>query len=150
MTFGNMGSLPSIGKLFRKTESGRKVVGVPVPGGIDDRLEIVPGRPADHPFRQSIVSNQSRRVTLAAWPVYDLEVSTCDAPNGLEQFFHRRSVAGSEVQSVARTLVQEMLKRAGMRVGEIENVNEIANARSVARIVISAQNLKMRSAIGMA
>src|SRR5436853_196992 len=39
-----------------------------------------------------------------------------------------------------------MLDRAGVCVGQIDHVNEVANTGSVARVVVSAQDLKMGSA----
>ena len=108
-------------------ELRREIIGVPVPGGIDDGSEIMAGGPPDRPLGQIVIGDQRRCVTFAAWPVFDVEVSADDVPNGLEQFFHRCSMPGSEVQGVARTLVQEMFNGSGMRVGKIENMDEIAN-----------------------
>jgi hypothetical protein len=55
-------------------------------------------------------------------------------------------MAGSKIQGVARSVVQEMLDRAGMCIGKIENVHEVAHAGSVTRVIVGAQNLKMRPA----
>src|SRR5712675_184516 len=52
-------------------------------------------------------------------------------------------MSGPEIQRVAGAIIQEMLDRAGVRIGEIENVNEVAHARSVTRVVVGAENLKM-------
>ena len=43
--------------------------------------------------------------------------------NCLKQFLHSCPMAGSEIQSVARAVIQEVLDGAGMRIGKIENVD---------------------------
>ena len=116
---------------------------MPVPGGSDDRLQIMLGGPADRTLCQGIVSDQNGRVAFAPWPVFDIEISAYDMLNSLKQFLHGCPMPSPEIQGMARAVIQEMLDRAGMRIGEIENVNEVAHARSVARIVVGAENLKM-------
>ena len=44
----------------------------------------------------------------------------------------------SRIQGMAGAVIQEMLDCAGMRISKIENVNEVAHAGSVARIVVGA------------
>ena len=101
------------------------------------------GRPADRTLCQGIVSDQNWRVAFAPWPVFDIEISAYDMLNSLKQLLHGCAMSGPEIQRVARAVIQEMLDRAGMRIGEIENVNEVAHARSVAGVVVGAENLKM-------
>src|SRR4030088_207247 len=98
----------------------------------------MPGRPADGLPCQSIIGDQGWRVAFATRPVLDIKISTDDMPNGLKQFLHRYAMAGSEIQGVAGTVVQEMLDRAGMRIGKIENVDEITHAVSVTRGIARA------------
>jgi hypothetical protein len=62
--------------------------------------------------------------------------------NGLKQFLHSCPMAGSEIQSVARAVIQEVLDGPGMGIGKIENVDEVAHAGSITRVVVRAQNLK--------
>ena len=104
------------------------------------------GRPTDRLPRQSIVGDQGRRITIATWPVFDINTSTYDMLNGVEQFLHGCAMTRSKVQGVARAVIQEMLDRAGMRISKIENVDEVAYAGSITRIIVRAQNLKMWSA----
>src|SRR5258705_11105909 len=104
------------------------------------------GRPADRALCQGIVSDQNRRVAFAPWPVFDIEISAHDLLNSRKQFLYGCPMSGPEIQRVASAVIQEMLYRAGMRIGEIENVNEVAHARSITRVVVGAQNLKMRPA----
>ena len=104
------------------------------------------GRPTDRAPRQSAVGDQGRRVAFTTRPILNIEVSACDMPNGLKQFLHGCTMARSEVQGMAHAVIQEMLDRAGMGIGKIENVDEVAHAGSIARVIVRAQNLKMRSA----
>src|SRR5258706_16066526 len=66
--------------------------------------------------------------------------------NGLKQFLHGCPMAGSEIQGVAYSVFQEMLDRASMCIGKIENVDEVAHAGSITRVIVRAQNFKMRPA----
>jgi hypothetical protein len=75
----------------------RKKARVPVPGRTNDRLEVMPGRPADCPPRQSTVGDQRRRVAVATRPVSNFEISTYDSLNGLKQFLHGCPIAGSKI-----------------------------------------------------
>src|SRR5882672_3532236 len=106
----------------------------------------MPGGPADRMLCQGIVSDQNRRVACAPWPVFDIEISAYDLLNGLKQFLHGCPMSGAEIQGVAGAVTQEMFDCAGMRIGEIENVDEVAHAGSITRVIVSAQNLKMRPA----
>jgi len=74
------------------------------------------------------------------WPVFNIKISTYDMLNGLEQFLHGCPMAGSEIQGVARASIQEMLDLVGMRIGKIENVDKVAHAGSITRIIVRAQN----------
>src|SRR5712664_50705 len=123
-----------------------QVIRVPVQGRIDDRLEIMSGSPADCPPRQRIIGDQGRRVAFAAWPVFDFKISTHDVLNGRKQFLHGCAMAGAKIEGVAAAVIQEMLDRTGMRIGKVENVNEIAHARPIPGVIVRAQNLKMRTA----
>ena len=96
------------------------------------------GGPTDCLLRESVGSDQGWRVALAAWPVFDVEISTDDMLNGLKQFLHGSSMTGSEIQSVAGSVVQEMHDRAGMCIGKIENVDEVTHAGPVTRVVVGA------------
>src|SRR5260370_34098506 len=107
-------------------------------GRINDRAKIVSWGPANNPFGESIVSNERRGVAFATWPVLDIEAFTHDASDGLEQFLYRCSVTGAKIESVTCPVVQQVLDCAGVCVGEIEHVNEIANTGSVARVVVRA------------
>src|ERR1700682_1314306 len=103
----------------------------------------MPGQPTDRLPRQSIIGDQGWRVAFATRPGFNIKISPDALLNGRKQFLHGCAMAGSEIQGVARTVVQEMLDRAGVRIGEIENVDEVAHAGSVPRVIIRAQNLKM-------
>jgi hypothetical protein len=52
------------------------------------------------------------------------KASTNQILNGFEQFLHACPKAGSEIQRVARAVAQEMLDRAGMRVGKFDDVTK--------------------------
>ena len=119
---------------------------MPVPGRTNNRLQVMLGRPANRSLSQRVVSDQGWRVAFAAWPVLNAKASTNHILNGLEQLLHACPVAGSEIQRLARAVAQEVLDRAGMRVGKIEDVDEVAHARSITGVVVCAQDLKMWSA----
>jgi len=77
------------------------------------------GGPTDCLLRESVGSDQGWRVALAAWPVFDVEISTDDMLNGLKQFLHGSSMTGSEIKGVTGPAIQQVRDRAGMRIGEI-------------------------------
>ena len=66
--------------------------------------------------------------------------------DGIEHFLHSGAVSGPKVQGMARTVFQEMLDRTRVRVGKVEYMDEIANAGAIARIIVGAENLKLRAA----
>jgi hypothetical protein len=66
-----------------------------------------------------------------------------DKLDGLKQFPHSCPMAGSEIQSLARAVIQEVLDGAGMRIGKIENMDEVAHAGSITRVIVRVQNLKI-------
>lgn len=123
--------------------SGRKMLRVPVPGGLDDRLQIMARRPADRPIGERVVGHKRRRIACATWPVFDLEISADDAPKCFKQFLHGRPVAGAEIEGVALPAVEQMFDRARMRVRKIEHMNEIPHAGPVARIIVRAKHLEV-------
>ncbi len=108
---------------------------VPVPRRTDDRLEIMPRGPTDRPPDQRVVGDQGRGVAFAAWSIFDGKILAYDTLDGRKQFLDGCSVAGSEIQGVAAAVIQEMLDRARMRIGKVENVNEVAHAGPIARVV---------------
>ena len=101
------------------------------------------GRPANRSLRKRVISDQRWRVAFAAWPVLNAKGSTNHILNGFEQLLHACPMAGSEIQRLTRAVAQEMLDRAGMRVGKIEDVDEVAHAGSITRVIVCAQDLKM-------
>src|SRR5207237_675714 len=74
------------------------------------------------------------------------KVVAYDISNSPQQFLHRCAVARPQIQGMALAVLQQMLERARMRIGKIENVNEVTYTGSVSRVVVCAQDLKMRSA----
>jgi hypothetical protein len=103
----------------------------------------MPGGPTDRPPRQSIVSDQCWRIALATRPVFNIKLSTCDMLNGFKQFLNRGTMASSKIQRMARPILQQMVDRAGMRIGKVENVDEVAHAGSVTRVIVRSHNLKV-------
>src|ERR1019366_9311162 len=101
------------------------------------------GRPTDRLFRQSVVSDQCWRISLATRPVFDIEIFPCDMLNGLKQFLNRGPMASSEIQGMARPANQQMLDRAGMRIGKVQNVDEVAHAGSITRVIVRSHNPKI-------
>src|SRR5260370_38832367 len=105
---------------------------MPGPGGVNDRLEIMPGRPTDGPLRQSIVGDQCGRVAIATRPVLNIEIPAYDLLTGRKQLLHGRAMAGSEIQGVSGSAAREVLDRAGMGIGKIQPVEAVAHAGSFA------------------
>jgi hypothetical protein len=136
MALTNRLEISSIGAEIPAFGLDGQVVRMPVPGGTNDRLEIMPGRPTDDPLRQSIVGDQGGRVAIATRPVLNIEIPAHDLLNGRKQLLHGRAMAGSEIQGVAGSVAQKVLDRAGMGIGKIENVDEVAHAGSIACVVV--------------
>src|SRR5260370_34509699 len=119
---------------------------MPGPGGVNDRLEIMPGRPTDGPLRQSIVGDQCGRVAIATRPVLNIEIPAYDLLNGRKQLLHGRAMAGSEIQGVAGSVAQKVLHRAGTGIGKCENGDRDPHAGAIASVVVRTQNVEMWSA----
>ena len=102
--------------------------------------------PADCAAGEGIVGNQSGGVALAWWSVFNFEASADDPSDRIEQFLYSGAVSGPKVQGMARTVFQEMFDRTRVRVGKVEYMDEIANAGAIPRIIVRAENLKMRPA----
>ena len=64
--------------------------------------------------------------------------------NGLKQFLYGSSMTGTEVHGLACTIGQQMLDRTGVSIGKIEDVDKVADAGPIPRIVVRPQHFKIR------
>src|SRR5260370_36938172 len=113
---------------------------MPGPGGVNDRLEIMPGRPTDGPLRQSIVGDQCGRVAIATRPVLNIEIPAYDLLNGRKQLLNGRAMAGSEIQGVAGFVGRKERSRAGIGNGKIEKVYEGVQTGSITCVAVRPHN----------
>jgi len=108
----------------------------------DDRLEIMLGGPADRTLCKGIVSDQNSRVAFAPWPVFDIEDLCLRHAEQLKQLLHGCAMSGPEFSAWLVPLFRDARSR-GYAHREIENVNEVAHARSVAGSRSRCEDLKM-------
>ena len=101
--------------------------------------------PADGTAGEGIVGDQRGKSPSRRGP-YLTSASADDPLDGIEHFLHRGAVSGPEVQGVAGAVLQKMLDRTRVRIGKVEDVDEIANTGAIPRIIVGAENLKLRPA----
>ena len=84
--------------------------------------------------------DESRRITGPARLFHNRDFLSGYIPTNLDHFAHARTAAGAEiVRSAGRSL-----EREDVSVGQIDNVDVIANAGAVGRFVIRPENFEMR------
>src|SRR4029077_16770628 len=109
----------------------------PFPGALDNCVEglelRLPPKFLLDPFR---VSNEPGRVARSAWFFNRLDFSSSDFAARFEHFSSARTAARAEVVTAADGFAESQ----NMSVGEIEDVNVIANTGSIWRIVVDAVN----------
>lgn len=118
---------------------------MPIRCSANDRFEVMLRSPPNRLSGERIVRHKTRRVSFATRPVFNFEISY-NLLYIFKQLFYTYSVARPKIKGVACTPAQQTFDGAGMRLGKIKNVNEVANTGSVSRIIICAQNPEVGSA----
>src|SRR5262249_10137098 len=108
---------------------------------VDNRVEGLELRlPAKLLFDFFGGGDESRRVAWSAGVFGCLNFSSSDFATRFDHFSNARTAAGAEVVTAAGGFAQSQ----NMRVGEIEDVNVIANTGSIRRVVVGSVNFDLR------
>ena len=99
---------------------------------LDDDVEIgITAGPAQHVASPSRIGNERRRVSRAARRLHRRHGLSRRAAHSRDHFPYRLAVAGPEIHSLAgRSLVQP-LQRAKVRVGQVHDVDVVADRGAV-------------------
>src|SRR5216684_1567326 len=103
--------------------------------------------PTEHALELFLAGDQNGRVAGAPRSEFARDLAAGDALGGIDNFQDRESTAVADVEGFAGNAV-DLLKRADVGIGDIEHVDVIANAGSVRRGVIRAEDVDMRQATG--
>src|SRR5262245_27543320 len=119
--------------------AGRKA-GEPVPGGADDSVyagEL--GAPAQLVLGQVGAGDQDRRVGGAARRFDGRDLTAGDAAGGRDDLAH--GIAAAVAQVVDPAAAVDRAEREDMRVGEVDDVNVVADASAVGGWIVGAVDL---------
>src|SRR4029453_2986536 len=115
---------------------------MPFPSTLDNRVERLELRlPAKFLFDSLRGSDEPWRVAWSAWFFDRLQFSSSDFGAGFDHFSNARTTTSAEVVTAAGGFAESQ----NMRVGEIEDVNVIANTGSIWRVVVGSVNFDVRS-----
>src|SRR3569833_1224806 len=112
---------------------------VPLPGTCDDRFQLIALRhPPEFPLRLLRGSNQYRRISGTTLDHAGRQRMSRDLARRLNHLQGGESIAVPQVVYAALLAVAEMLVSQPMRVGEIHDMNVIADAGAVfCRIIVT-------------
>src|SRR5438093_11660494 len=118
---------------------------VPVPSRFHDRAQLGIARlPAQLALDFIRAGDQDGRIAVAAWPFLNRHGFSRDLLGGLNHFPDAVALANAQVVAQAIAGLQ-LLQSEQMSLGEIVDVNIVANAGAVRSWIIGAVNLDMRS-----
>src|SRR5258708_3093914 len=103
------------------------------------------GFPAKGTLEFFLAGDQHGGISGTARTQFARDVASGDAFRGIDDFQNRKAAAVADVEGFAGNAV-DLLKRADVGIGDIEYVDVIANAGSVRRGVIRAEDVDMRHA----
>src|SRR6478735_5604157 len=114
---------------------------MPFPGALDNGVEglelRLPPKFFLDPFRGS---DEPGRVAWSAWFFNRLDFSCSDFAARFDHFSYARTAARAEIVTAAGGLAESQ----NMRIGEIEDVDVIANTGSIRRVVVGSVNFDVR------
>src|SRR5215831_17367806 len=110
---------------------------MPFPGALDGRVKRLELRlPAKLLLDSRRGCNKPRGVTWSAWLFDRLDFSPSDFATRFDHFSNARTATCAEVVTAAAAFTESQ----NMRVGEIEDVNVIANTGSIRCVVVGSVN----------
>ncbi len=110
---------------------------MPLPGTFQNDIEGLKLRlPAEFPLYFFRRGNQPRRITRAPRFLHHFDFSTADFPAGIDHLSDAGASAGAEIEKITFRSAE----RQNVGPGEIDDVNVIANAGSIGRLVIRSKN----------
>jgi len=122
---------------------------MPSPGGFDDAAQIRLLRlPTQHSFSFFVVGHQARGIARAAILHECFYFFAGDFARRLNHFQDAVAAAGAEIQKIGWASLPQMLQRAVMGVGQIGDVNVIADGGSVGRRIGTAKYGNLRALAG--
>ena len=114
---------------------------MPFPSALDYRVERLELRlPAKFLLDSRRGSDEPGRVAWPAWFFDCVDFSSSDFTTGFDHFSNARTAACAEVVTAAGGFA----KSQNMRIGEIEDVNVIANTGSIRRVVVGSVDFDVR------
>jgi len=114
---------------------------MPFPSALDNRVEGLELRLPAKFFLDSLRgSDEPGRVAWSAWFFNRLDFSSSDFAARFDHFSYARTATRAEVVTAAGGFAESQ----NMRVGEIEDVNVIANTGPIRRVVVGAVNFEVR------
>src|SRR5207302_7073636 len=114
---------------------------MPFPSALDDGVERLELRsPAKLLFNFFRGSDKARRIARSAWLFNCVDLSPGDLAAGRDHLPNTGAASCAEVVESARSCA----KRQNVRTRKIDNMDVVANTRSIGRFVISAVNFKIR------
>ena len=114
--------------------------GMPLPGRADDVVDAVFRVPAQHLAGKRVAGDEARRIAWAAFSALDRHRPAGDLFDGRDQFLDGRAVAGAEVDGDRLATLQQIIYGAHMGIGEIVDVDVVADAGAVAGVVVLAED----------
>lgn len=114
---------------------------MPVPGGLNDSLQVVLNLPVEEFLRLVAFGNEKGRIARTAAGSNDLKVSFCDFFNHIDHFRDGEAVAGAEVEVIAFAAVQEVLNSLDVRISQVVDMHIVADACAVFSLIVGAENL---------
>src|SRR5260370_39820715 len=103
------------------------------------------GFPAEGTLEFFFTGDQNSRITGTARTQFARDLAAGDAFRGIDNFQNREAAAVADVESFAGNAV-DLLERADVGIGDIEHVDVIADAGSVRRGVIRAEDVDIPQA----
>ena len=115
---------------------------MPFPGALDNCVEGLELRfPTKFPLDSLRGSDEPGRVAWSARFFDRVNFSSSDFAAGFDYFSNARTATRAEVVTTGGGFAESQ----NMRLGEIEDVNVIANTGSIRRVVIGSVNFDIRS-----
>jgi hypothetical protein len=105
------------------------------------------GFPTEGALQFFLAGNENSRITGTARTQFARDSAAGDAFGGVDDFEDRKAAAVADVEGFARDAFN-LLESAKVGIGDIEDVDVIADAGSVGRGVVRAEDIDVRQAAG--
>src|SRR5260370_39682769 len=98
--------------------------------------------PAEHALELFLAGNENSGITGTPRTQFARDLAAGDAFGRIDDFQDRKAAAVADVESFAGNAV-DLLKRADVRIGDIEDVDVVAEAGSVRCGIVRAEDIDM-------